>query len=104
MAGFLDRINPHQANWDFHRQFDADTESTIEKHIESLVDDYRPVIESINKGIKTTQHNYGRYMQTLSTMVPDGNAIMLYISASAMHRAGADDRGLVPALNILLGR
>ena len=102
--GFLDRINPHKANWNFHTDaLDAETADKIESAIEYLAPESKTAVKSIESGIKTTQNNYGKYMQYLQTVVPDNNAIMLYISSSALKRAGGNTRGIVSALNILMG-
>ena len=101
---FLDNLNPHKANWKFHESLDTDSREKIETAIESLVPESTEIVAKINKRIKTTQYNYGDYMSALHTLVPDNNPLMLYVTASALKRAGADTRGLVSALNIVMGR
>ena len=100
---FLDKLNPHKANWSLHLTLDTDTQAKIESAIDSLAPESKQIVDRINKRIKTTQYGYGAYLQTLQTLVADNNPLMLYITASALKRAGADTRGLVSALNILLG-
>ena len=101
---FLDRINPHKANFNLHNEaFDSETRDKIESAIEYLMPESKIAVKSIESKIKTTQNHYGDYMQYLQTVVPDNNAIMLYISSSALKRAGGNERGIVSALNILMG-
>ena len=106
---FLDRLNPHKANWDMHKEWlDSDNPELIsqaekiENAIEYLAPETKVAVQSIESRIKTTQNRYGDYMAYLNTVVPDSNTIMLYISAHALARNGGNKKGIVSALNILM--
>ena len=61
-------------------------------------------VKDIEKGIKTTQSNYGRYMQLISTLSEGKNAYFKIAVSRALKIAGADSYGVDWAMKILTGR
>jgi hypothetical protein len=68
--------------------------------ISSLAADFQPIVAEIEKGTKTTQNNYGRYMSLLSTL-SDGNRGKANLFALALTEAGANRMGVASAMQIL---
>lgn len=67
------------------------------KLIKELANDFSETVKSIEKGVKTTQNNYGRYGQLLS-MLSKGNRKHAEIYALALMEAGANAIGVKDAL------
>jgi len=68
--------------------------------IDDLASDMKEMVEAIEKGIKTTQNNYGRYMGIISQM-GKGNQTVEKILALALIQAGASPNGVASALKVL---
>tara|TARA_R110000822_G_scaffold37178_1_gene104212 strand:+ start:846 stop:1091 length:246 start_codon:yes stop_codon:yes gene_type:complete len=67
------------------------------KLIKELANDFSETVKTIEKGLKTTQNNYGRYGQLLS-MLSKGNRKHAEIYALALIEAGANIIGVKNAL------
>ena len=79
----------------------------IQVAIDSLVPEVKPVVENIEKSIKTTQNHYGRYMSALSQFAGNESdqqrTIMLFVISESMLKAGANQAGIDSAMSILTG-
>ncbi len=77
-------------------------EAQVLKLVDSLADDMRGVVQSIegNK-LPTTQYNYGDYLHLISEG-SKGNAKMKVVIALALQQAGANTLGVVHALRLAL--
>ena len=60
------------------------------------------LVSEIEKGVKTTKGNYGRYMAFLSPFASQGRT-MLFIISEALIKAGADSYGVQSAKCLLTG-
>lgn len=67
--------------------------------INDLASDMKDAVTKIESGFKTTQNNYGNYMQLLSTLAKDKQTAQ--IMAMAMIRAGANRQGVSSALQVM---
>ena len=67
------------------------------KLIKELANDFSETVKTIEKGVKTTKNNYGRYGQLLS-MLSKGNRKHAEIYALALMEAGANAMGVKNAL------
>ena len=65
--------------------------------IKELANDFSETVKAIEKGLKTTQNNYGRYGQLLSGL-SKGNRKHAEIYALALIEAGANAMGVKNAL------
>ena len=63
--------------------------------------DVKKLVESIENGIKTTQNNYGKYMQILNQHVDD--KAFCYGVALGLVDLGANKNGVNSALKYLMG-
>lgn len=70
----------------------------LNKLIEELANDLRPIVQKIENSTKTTQDHYGKYMELLSYLGDDPNHKRLM--ALALIDAGANLRGVHAAMNI----
>lgn len=59
------------------------------------------IVQSIERGIKTTKGHYGRYMAVLTPFAKD--RMSLFVMSRAMIRIGADPFGVRSAIKILTG-
>ena len=59
------------------------------------------IVNQIEHGMKTTQYNYGRYLQFLTPYAKDKTA--LYIISEALKLAGGNIQGIQSAIKILIG-
>ena len=76
----------------------------INAAIASLAIDLKPIVDAIeNDQIKTTQNNYGRYLQLLTTFCKGGSDPMLQIVTSALLDCGANPGGMASAYKIYKG-
>jgi|TARA_B100001093_G_C26830993_1_gene1016114 hypothetical protein len=68
--------------------------TTEEKqYLDDLTDDFKPIVDNIEKGIKTTKNNYAKYGQALSYFsdgCPDKALTLMLV----LKRAGANMQGL----------
>ena len=67
----------------------------------TLDPDIQTIVKHIEAGIKTTQDNYGPYMQFLTNFTKD--PICLYIMSRGLIGAGANAKGVQSAMRILKG-
>jgi len=67
--------------------------------ITDLANDFKPFIDEIEKGIKTTQNNYGRYMSIISGF-SKGNKTVGQVIGLALIEAGANAKGVQSALGL----
>jgi hypothetical protein len=58
-------------------------------------------VKRIESGIKTTQGNYGRYLQFLTPFAKD--TVTLYTISRALIKAGADEYGVSWACRLIKG-
>jgi hypothetical protein len=72
----------------------------LAKLITDLATDFKPEVEKIESGIKTTQNNYGRYMSLISTL-SKGNKQHAILFSLALNEAGANRQGVADAMRIL---
>lgn len=79
---------------------DTTKQAKMEALIDDLANDFKPIVADIEKGIKTTQNNYGRYMSVLSQL-GKGNRDHTNLFALALIKAGANRQGVGSAIKIL---
>ena len=79
---------------------DEASEAKVDKLVAELAADFKPVVEKIESGIKTTQNNYGRYMALLSQLGA-GDKNKSGIMALALIKAGANRNGVGSAYKLL---
>jgi hypothetical protein len=72
---------------------------TLNKLIDDLASDMKDAVTQIESGFKTTQNNYGRYMQLLSTLAK--NKAEGQVFALALIKAGANRQGVSSALQVM---
>lgn len=61
-----------------------------QKLIDELVADYKPIVDEIESGIKTTKNNYGKYMAILGKTDASIRNVVAYV----LVKAGADPEGV----------
>ncbi len=78
-------------------------QETLESVIQEFTKDPNLVsfVERTEKGIKTTQDNYGKYMAFLSPY--NSNRIAFYVVKEALKRAGANVLGVESAARLVFG-
>ena len=64
-------------------------------------EDIKNYIDSIEKGIKTTKNNYGKYMQFLNKY--SDNKVFCYGIAEGIKKLGANVDGVNSAMKIIFG-
>lgn len=69
--------------------------------INGLAEDFKPLVQEIEGGLATTQHNYGRYGAVISQF-SQGKAGTAKIIAAALIKAGANATGVNNGLNLLV--
>ena len=78
--------------------------SKVNQAIADLAIDLQPIVDSIESStIKTTQNNYGRYLQLLTTFCKGGDDPMLQIVTSALLDCNANPDGMAAAYRIYKG-
>ena len=87
-------------NQNQNQMSEAERAAKLEKLISDLAQDLRPEVERIEKGIKTTQNNYGHYMALIST-VSKGNKGLAKLLSLALVRAGANPQGVASAMQFV---
>jgi len=76
------------------------TTEKISELVDGLASDLKSEVAKIESGIKTTQNNYGKYMNLIS-MLSKGNKNMAIILAMAFKKAGANVLGVNSAMRVL---
>ena len=69
--------------------------------INDLAADFKPIVAEIEGGIKTTQHNYGRY-GVLLNQLSKGDKRIAGILALALIQAGANSVGVNNGLKLFV--
>ena len=75
----------------------------VNEAIASLAVDLKPIVDSIESSIATTQNHYGNYLQLLTTFCKGSTDPMLQIVTSALLDCGANPDGMASAYKIYKG-
>jgi hypothetical protein len=75
----------------------------LDSMIADLAKDLRPIVQQIDSDpLKTTKHNYGRYMNLIAS-IAKGNKQSAQIVVAALLDAGANRDGVAAAYKIIAG-
>ncbi len=70
--------------------------------LDCLAEDFRPIVNSIEKSSPITQNHYGRYMELISSL-GKGEKKQSMLFAAAMIQAGGNRADIASAMKILFG-
>ena len=76
-------------------------QAKIDALVDDLAGDMRDIVASIEKGMKTTQNHYGRYMSLILAVGQDDPATKKIV-ALALVKAGANQAGVTSALSLTI--